>query len=109
MDQQSKTKFCLSRVEEYYYEENVDETSDEEDYSTICNLIHQRALSRAKKAAIQNKLDLFYERPEFNYTNDSLYVSNSEQSLKLNQTASFHPNSISFNQKRFDQLYNNVN
>lgn len=118
---QIKAKFCLSRrVEEYYFEESLDDQNDSQndslndsEYATICKLIHQRALNRTKKLEIKNRLNGYFNQRQINNTNytsdgDSLYTSSSNSQLSQIQQNSFDPKaSLSFKRKKFDLIQNN--
>lgn len=123
MEQFGKAKkFCLSRrIEEYYFEESFGENQSKEDsdddYSTIYNLIHQRALKRTRKCEIENRVGAFYDQQKpaaLNFTSDSVYASSDASSKSLHRSSvSFNQQarsaSTSFNRRRFDVLSSNVN
>lgn len=99
-----KAKFCLSTIEEYYFEESVDRFDEDDDYSSIFRLFHQRALNRSKKAEIQNKVQgVFSQQACLDYAQDdsSVYSTPDSSNLKLNST--------SFNQRKYDLVHNQVN
>lgn len=102
-----KAKFCLSRcVEEFYFEEDGNDSCSD-DYSRICQIFHQNALTRSQQTEIQNKIQNVFNQQsyQFNYTSDgnSLHTSNSELS------SISRPNLSSFNRMKYDLVHNQVN
>jgi len=113
--EQAKAKFRLStRIEEYYFEESVnEEQSDndslENDCSSIFKVFHQRALKSSRQAELKRNVMNNYENI-FNQHNDYNYLeyTNDDSTHYSNQSAELR-NSTSLNEKKYDLIHNRIN